>query len=86
MNFIRGWKASGYMELYPNDLLRWHDQLLSAGWLDEYLWWIYAFGAPDELAEHYRADAERYDTMLGYLSAKPGLDFTKPQCVGIGCE
>ncbi len=86
MNFIRGWKASGYMELYPNDLLRWHDQLLSAGWLDEYLWWIYAFGDPEELAEHYRADAERYDTMLGYLSAKPGLDFTKPQCVGIGCD
>lgn len=86
MNLIRGWKAAGYMQLYPNDLFSWHDQLLKAGWYDEYLWWIYAFGNPDELAVHYKKDAERYDTMLAYLSAKPGLNFKKPICVGIGCE
>ncbi len=85
VTFIRGWISAGYLKAYPNDLLSYHAKLLEDGWLDEYFWWLYSYGDIGELSDHYREKTLRYDTFLAYLGTTPGLDTSRPLCLGIGC-
>jgi len=86
VTFIRGWMSGEYAKRYPNDLLAFHAKLLEDGWLDEYFWWLFGHGDLDEMRQHYRENANRYDTFLAYFGTTPGLDFSTPLCVGIGCD
>ncbi len=81
---VKGWHEAGYVARYPNDLLSFHDQLLSANWLSEYFHWLYSYGSINEMRSYYRSNEQRYDTFLGY-HGQHGMDFTKPKCVGYKC-
>ena len=86
VTFIRGWLSGGWDKKYPNDLLAFHATLLEDGWLDEYFWWLYGHGDIDEMRRHYQQQTNRYDTFLAYFGTSPGIDFSTPLCVGIGCD
>ena len=86
VTFIRGWISGGYDKQFPNDLLAFHARLLEDGWLDEYCWWLFGHGNLEVMREHYRSQAQRYDTFLAYFGTSPGIDFSSPLCVGIGCD
>lgn len=82
--FIRAWKEAGYLEKYPNDVLNYHATLLAAGWLKEYLWWLYSYGNKKEMNDYYKSNEHRYDTFLGWFGLH-SMDVKTPKCVGYKC-
>lgn len=82
--FAHAWKAAGYLQKYPNDLLAFHVSMLDSGWLTEYLWWLSSYGNTDEMRAYYRENEQRYDTFLGWFG-EHSMDFSKPVCVGYHC-
>lgn len=81
---VRAWKEAGYVSKYPNDLLSYQVTMLDAGWLTEYLWWLYSYGDTKEMNTYYRENEQRYDTFLGWFGEHP-LDITHPVCLGYLC-
>lgn len=83
--FTKAWEAAGYTEKYPNTILDWNVRVAKAGWLDEYLWWLYAYGDKREMNAYFRKNEGRYDTFLGWFMSN-GMDLTAAPCVGYRCS
>lgn len=82
--FIEAWKAAGYLQKYPNDLLSFHAALLDSGWINEYLWWLSSYGNTDDMKKYYKENEQRYDTFLGWFG-EHSISFEKQLCVGYHC-
>lgn len=83
--FIKGWEGAGYLEKYPNTVLDWHARVAKAGWLEEYLWWLYAYGDKKEMNGYFRKNEGRYDTFLGWFMSN-SMDLSIAPCVGYRCS
>jgi tetratricopeptide (TPR) repeat protein len=83
--FIKAWEAAGYLTKYPNAIFDWHAKMAKSGWLDEYLWWLYAYGDKKEMTQYFRKNEGRYDTFLGWFMSN-GMDFSTAPCVGYSCS
>jgi tetratricopeptide (TPR) repeat protein len=82
--FIRGWEQAGYLKKYPNDLLSYQAEILKAGWISEYFWWLSSYGDIEQMKAYYRGNEHKYDTFLGWFG-QHSLDFSQPLCVGYHC-
>lgn len=85
MQFAKTWKESGYASKYANDLLAYHVTMLDAGWLTEYLWWLYSYGNVADTKRYYKENEQRYDTFLGWFGEHQ-LDISRPVCLSYHCK
>ena len=81
----RAWEKGGYDKMYPNDVLSWNVRFQKAGWLKEYLWWVYSYGDKREMNEYFKANEEKYDTFLGWFGQN-SPSFKEPLCLDLRCQ
>lgn len=84
MRMTKAWDKAGYDTLFPNDVLSWNVRYLKAGWLKEYLWWLYSYGDKREMNEYFKANEDRYDNFLGWFG-KNSPSFRAPLCIDLRC-
>lgn len=83
--FLRSWKKAGYDTLYHNDVIAWNLKMAEAGWLTEYLYWLYSYGNIQEMRDYFRQHEQRYDTFLAWFGDR-SIPVDRPLCLEDDCR
>lgn len=85
VRLAKAWDKAGYAALYPNTVMDWNVKYSKAGWLREYLWWLYSYGDKVEMNAYFKANETKYDTFLGWFG-KNSPSFDEPLCIDLHCQ
>lgn len=67
-DFLKEWKRQGNHERFPNTLFDWLFAVNDAGYLSEYLHFMFSYGDTDEMTIYYKQNSERYDNFLAWFT------------------
>lgn len=82
--FIKAWVAGGKDTTYRNDVLAFEAEVAKAGWIKEYLYWLYSYGDKRAMNDYFRTNEHRYDTFLAWFG-NTQMPFDTPRCIELSC-